>query len=31
VAASLGATDFLVKPIELEDLAAAISRRVAEG
>jgi CheY-like chemotaxis protein len=31
VAASLGATDFLVKPIELEDLAAAISRRMAEG
>jgi CheY-like chemotaxis protein len=31
LAASLGATDFLVKPIELEDLAAAISRRVAEG
>jgi len=30
VAASLGASDYLVKPIELEDLVAAISRRMAE-
>jgi ActR/RegA family two-component response regulator len=31
VAASLGASDYLVKPIELEELAAAISRRMAVG
>jgi DNA-binding response OmpR family regulator len=31
VAASLGASDYLVKPIELEDLVAAISRRMTEG
>jgi CheY-like chemotaxis protein len=30
LAASLGAADYLVKPVELQDLAAAISRRVAE-
>jgi CheY-like chemotaxis protein len=30
LAASLGASDYLVKPIELEDLVAAISRRIAE-
>jgi len=30
LAASLGASDYLVKPIDLEDLAAAISRRIAE-
>jgi CheY-like chemotaxis protein len=31
LAASLGASDYLVKPIELEDLVAAIRRRIAEG
>jgi CheY-like chemotaxis protein len=31
LAASLGASDYLVKPIDLEDLVAAISRRMAEG
>jgi CheY-like chemotaxis protein len=31
VAASLEASDYLVKPVELEDLAKAISRRLAEG
>ena len=31
VATSLGASDYLVKPIELEDLVAAISRRMADG
>lgn len=31
LAASLGASAYLVKPIELEELAAAIARRVAEG
>jgi CheY-like chemotaxis protein len=30
LAASLGASDYIVKPIELEELAAAISRRVTE-
>jgi CheY-like chemotaxis protein len=30
LAASLGASDYLVKPIELADLVAAISRRMAE-
>ncbi len=30
LAASLDARDYLVKPIELEELAAAISRRMAE-
>ncbi len=30
-AASLGASAYLVKPIELEELAAAITRRMAEG
>ena len=29
--AGLGASDYLVKPIEIEELAAAISRRMAEG
>jgi len=28
LAASLGAADFLVKPVELSDLSAAIHRRV---
>jgi CheY-like chemotaxis protein len=31
LAASLEASDYLVKPIELDDLAAAIKRRLAEG
>jgi CheY-like chemotaxis protein len=31
LAASLDASDYLVKPIELDDLAAAIKRRMAEG
>jgi ActR/RegA family two-component response regulator len=31
VAASLGATDYLVKPIELEELAAAIKSRMGEA
>jgi CheY-like chemotaxis protein len=30
LATSLNASDYLVKPVELEDLAAAISRRMAE-
>jgi ActR/RegA family two-component response regulator len=30
LAASLDASDHLVKPVELEDLAAAINRRIAE-
>ena len=29
MAEDLGATDYLIKPVELEDLAAAISRRTA--
>jgi hypothetical protein len=31
LATSLNASDYLVKPVELDDLAAAISRRMAEG
>jgi DNA-binding response OmpR family regulator len=31
LAKSLNASDYLVKPIELDELAAAISRRIAEG
>jgi ActR/RegA family two-component response regulator len=31
LADGLGASDYLVKPIELEELAAAISRRTVEG
>lgn len=31
LAASLGASDYIVKPIDLEELAAAINRRLAEG
>jgi Response regulator containing CheY-like receiver, AAA-type ATPase, and DNA-binding domains len=31
LAASLDASDYLVKPVELEDLAAAIKRRMAES
>ncbi len=31
VAASLDASDYLVKPVELEDLVKAISRRIEEG
>ncbi len=31
VAASLDAADYLVKPVEMEQLAAAITRRIAEG
>jgi CheY-like chemotaxis protein len=31
LAASLEASDYLVKPIELDELAAAIKRRMAEG
>ncbi|MHB8589098.1 MAG: hypothetical protein ACYDA0_09625 [Candidatus Dormibacteraceae bacterium] len=31
VAATLNASDYLVKPIELDDLVAAISRRTLEG
>lgn len=31
LAASLDASDYLVKPVVLEDLAAAIKRRLAEG
>jgi CheY-like chemotaxis protein len=31
LASSLAASDYLVKPIDLEELAAAISRRTAEG
>ena len=31
LASSLDASDYLVKPIELEELAAAITRRMAEG
>ena len=31
LAESLGASDYLVKPIELDELAAAISRRMADG
>ena len=30
LAASLNASDYIVKPIDLEDLAAAINRRIAE-
>jgi DNA-binding response OmpR family regulator len=30
LAVSLAASDYLVKPIDLEELAAAISRRIAE-
>jgi CheY-like chemotaxis protein len=31
LAANLDASDYLVKPVELDDLVAAISRRMAEG
>jgi DNA-binding response OmpR family regulator len=31
LAASLAASDYLVKPVELGDLVKAISRRIAEG
>jgi DNA-binding response OmpR family regulator len=31
LAASVDASDYLVKPIELEELAAAINRRMAEA
>lgn len=31
IASSLGATDYLVKPVVLEELAAAINRRAREG
>jgi DNA-binding response OmpR family regulator len=31
LATSLDASDYLVKPVELEDLVKAISRRVEEG
>jgi len=31
LASSLDASDYLVKPVELEELAAAINRRMAEG
>ena len=31
LAASLDASDYLIKPVELEDLVKAISRRMAEG
>lgn len=31
VATSLDASDYLIKPVELEDLAAAINRRMAEA
>jgi CheY-like chemotaxis protein len=31
LAASLDASDYLIKPVELEDLVNAISRRLAEG
>jgi CheY-like chemotaxis protein len=31
VATTLNASDYLVKPIELDDLVAAISRRIADG
>jgi DNA-binding response OmpR family regulator len=31
LAASLAASDYLVKPIDLEELAAAIRRRMAEA
>jgi CheY-like chemotaxis protein len=31
LASSLGASDYLVKPIELDELAAAINRRTVEG
>jgi CheY-like chemotaxis protein len=31
LAAKLNASDYLVKPVELDDLAAAITRRMAEG
>jgi CheY-like chemotaxis protein len=31
LASSLDASDYLVKPIELDELAAAINRRIAEG
>ncbi|HXB05018.1 MAG TPA: response regulator [Candidatus Angelobacter sp.] len=31
LAASLDASDYLVKPVELDDLVKAISRRLAEG
>jgi DNA-binding response OmpR family regulator len=31
LAESLDASEYLVKPVELEDLAAAINRRMAEG
>jgi CheY-like chemotaxis protein len=30
IAADLGATDYLIKPVELDELAAAISRRVTD-
>ena len=31
LASSLGASDYLVKPVELDELATAINRRLAEG
>jgi DNA-binding response OmpR family regulator len=31
LASSLGASDYLVKPIEMDELAAAINRRTVEG
>jgi DNA-binding response OmpR family regulator len=31
LAAGLDASDYLVKPVELEELAAAINRRMEEG
>jgi DNA-binding response OmpR family regulator len=31
LASALDASDYLVKPVELEDLAAAINRRMAEA
>jgi DNA-binding response OmpR family regulator len=31
LAARLAASDYLVKPVEIDDLVAAISRRMAEG
>jgi DNA-binding response OmpR family regulator len=31
LAASLGASDYLVKPVEIEELAAAIRRRIGEA
>jgi DNA-binding response OmpR family regulator len=31
IASSLDASDYLVKPVELDELVKAISRRAAEG